>query len=324
MATVTKLKAAVNNKNLPILGLNGNLYSYYYGNYFNKIVEKGYTPTLSEKEALEAFIQDGVNNGWIDIVDYFLPLIGDSTHLSAATVPLIDNIGNYAMEEYDGTEDFSNSFEVNSVNNKIKYYHRAQYTSSQLKSPCTVSSMNGGISFSGYIPTPEVFTVGDTYNDYYASIGDENKYFFGIRFSQVPSGTKYHTIGYLKNTTDTAMTHLTIGHPSREIIEYLNEHEKSLIVSYALYKKDGAVKRLRGFLDEVGNKSFENSVPPGDEVQYPDYSYVTNKMIFGSRTNLVPEQKFGCIAVLNAPIVTETKINYYNSAVYTLMIALGK
>jgi hypothetical protein len=122
MATVTKMKAAVINKSLPILGEDGNLYSYYFGRYFNKIVEKGYTPTSREITALSAFIQDGINNGWIDIVKYFLPLIGDSSHLDAAAVPLIDEVGNYEMAEYDGTEDFSNSFEVNPVSNKIKYY----------------------------------------------------------------------------------------------------------------------------------------------------------------------------------------------------------
>ena len=200
MATVTKLKAQVDNINLPILGSDGKLYSYYYGRYFNVITEKGYTPTSGEKAALEAFIQNGIDNGWIDLVKYFLPLIGSADHLVAATVPLIDRVGDYAMAEYDGTENFSNSFEV--VGGKVKYYTRIDTPASIIKTPCAVASMSGGISFSGYIPQPEV--VNTSFNDQYAGIklDGQNITLLQIRYHEGTNGVvKNHQIGYLPQSS---------------------------------------------------------------------------------------------------------------------------
>ena len=328
MATVTKLKAAVNNKNLPILGEDGNLYNYYFGRYFNKIVEKGYTLTSGEITALNAFIQDGINNGWIDIVKYFLPLIGDSSHLDAAAVPLIDEVGNYEMAEYDGTEDFSNSFEINSVNKKIKYYTRIVSGASLLKSPLTIESMNGGISFSGYIPTPEVFDDGNIHNDYYASIkrNDANELNFGVRYHE-SSTEKIHQLMYLANPSDTEMSYYRLDTPYKGLIEELNLQGKALIVNYALYKKENnEVWRLRNFVDADGNYNFTNYTP-ATPIEYPDYSANVLKMVFGQANPsslTVPSQKFGCLGVLDAPNVTKSLVDSYNSAVFTLMAALGK
>jgi hypothetical protein len=118
MATVTKLKAAVNNKNLPILGEDGNLYNYFYGRFYNKIVEQGYIPTEGEKAALNAFLNDGVNNGWLDAVAYLIPFIGDENHPKAGIVPLVDNMSDYVITE--------NTVHVNSfnyfANGKIKCF----------------------------------------------------------------------------------------------------------------------------------------------------------------------------------------------------------
>jgi hypothetical protein len=97
MATVTKLKAAVDNKNLPILGVDGNLYNYYVGRYTNKIGELGYTPTSTEISALNAFIEKGIEDGWIDKLEYFMPFIGlESTPLTGM-VPLVDKVADYEL-----------------------------------------------------------------------------------------------------------------------------------------------------------------------------------------------------------------------------------
>lgn len=324
MATVTRLKAEVNNKNLPILGEDGNLYSYYFGRYFNKIVEKGYTPTPSEKTALEAFIKDGIDNGWIGIVKYFLPLIGDSSHLDAAAVPLIDEVGNYAMVEYDGTEDFSNMFEVNPVNGKIKYYTKVGTTTTYIKSPCTIASMNGGISFYGYIPTP--FVDGGSYIDYYASVKETalDRAVLGVRYRET-SPLKGHQIMYLADTSASEMTPFTIYYPSTESIENLNAQGKPLIVNYAFYKDNGVVKRLRNYIDADGNNNFVNG-NPDNPITYPDYSSSISKLSFCNLAfgGEVPTQRFGCLGILNAPLVTRSLAETLNNAVFTLMTALGK
>lgn len=97
MSTVTKMKAAVNNKNLPILGEDGNLYNYYVGRYTNKLSEFGVYLTTSEQAALNAFIDAGVENGWIDKVKYFLPFIGAESSPISGIVPLIDNVSDYEL-----------------------------------------------------------------------------------------------------------------------------------------------------------------------------------------------------------------------------------
>lgn len=104
MATVTKMKAAVNNKNLPILGSDGNLHNYYVGKWQNMIVEKGYNPTADEINALDAFVEAGINDGWINKVLYLLPFIGSESTPLTGIVPLIDNIADYnlAVSTVDG------------------------------------------------------------------------------------------------------------------------------------------------------------------------------------------------------------------------------
>lgn len=97
MATVTKLKAAVNNQNLPILGSNGNLYNYYCGRYINKLDDLGVALTSSEAEAINAFINNGIENGWIEYIKYFLPFIGDNINPLSGIVPIIDKINNYEI-----------------------------------------------------------------------------------------------------------------------------------------------------------------------------------------------------------------------------------
>ena len=95
MATVTKLKAAVNNKNLPILGEDGNLYNYYVGRWMNKVNALGYSPSSTEINALNAFVQNGIDNGWIDKAVYLLPFVGSETIPLAGMIPLIDNVADY-------------------------------------------------------------------------------------------------------------------------------------------------------------------------------------------------------------------------------------
>jgi len=97
MATVTKLKATVNNKNLPILGSDGKLHNYFVGRYVNKLAQLGYELTSVEETALEAFISDGISKGWIDKVKYLMPFIGSEEIPLTGMVPLIDKISDYEL-----------------------------------------------------------------------------------------------------------------------------------------------------------------------------------------------------------------------------------
>jgi hypothetical protein len=115
MATVTRLKAEVDNKNLPIIGDDGNLYNYYYGRFFSKMYELGYTISAAEKNALNAFIEDGVDNGWIEKVKYLLPFIGSESTPLTGLVPLIDNIADYELA-------------VSSVDSKLFSYSTGKIT----------------------------------------------------------------------------------------------------------------------------------------------------------------------------------------------------
>lgn len=146
MATVTKLKAAVNNKNLPILTSEGELTNYYVGMYLDKIEETGYSLSVSEKTAINAFIDSAIQNGYINYIQYMLPFIGDSSHSKAGIVPLIDNVDNYEMSEYTGEEDYAtNFFEYDSVTDKIKSVHNTRNTGDFIKTPISPSIQDNAV-----------------------------------------------------------------------------------------------------------------------------------------------------------------------------------
>lgn len=99
MATITKLKAEVNNNNLPILGNDGKLYNYYAGRYANKMADYGHSLSVSELNAVNAFVEDGINNGWIEMVRYMMPFLGTRDTPITGIIPLIDNIADYNLAE---------------------------------------------------------------------------------------------------------------------------------------------------------------------------------------------------------------------------------
>ena len=106
MATVTRLKSEVENKTLPVLMDDGTISNYYFSNFIKKIEETEYQLSSNERSAAFNFIQNGLSS-WIDDVLYCVPFIGDSTHLNAGIVPIIDNIDGYNMSEYTGTENYN-------------------------------------------------------------------------------------------------------------------------------------------------------------------------------------------------------------------------
>lgn len=145
MATVTRLKAEVFNKNLPILTNTGEVTNYYVGSFINKLVEKEYSITSVEKNAVNAFINSAIDNGYIDYIQYLLPFIGDSDHPEAGVVPLIDNVDEYRMAEYTGLEPFADLFEYNQSGKIISVHNSVNIDGDIIKTPVTYRGQGNGI-----------------------------------------------------------------------------------------------------------------------------------------------------------------------------------
>ena len=98
------MKASVDNTNLPILNEDGTISNYYIGRFKSALLSVGYELPQVKEAALNAFIEDGIQKGWIDYVDYMLPFIGNSDHQNAAFAPLIDRLGDYVIPVPDDTD----------------------------------------------------------------------------------------------------------------------------------------------------------------------------------------------------------------------------
>jgi len=121
MTTVTKFKFDVSNPYLPFLRDDGSIVSFYLGNYTTKLADLGYTLPEAKEEIIDAFINKGIEKGWIAYLYYFLPIVGTSSALKTGAVPLIDTVGNYAMAEYSNDYDFSNYFALDTNNNIVGF-----------------------------------------------------------------------------------------------------------------------------------------------------------------------------------------------------------
>lgn len=166
MITVTRLKTSVNNPDLPVLLDDGTVANFYVGNYIATMRSNEYVLSDAQIAALNAFVNSGISSGWIQYVKYFLPCLGSLTNPITGAVPLIDKVGNYAMAEYDGTEDFSKVFA--GENNEIKYIH--QSGSVALKTPVKWEDLEN--SFSVLFSRKMQASPADNYNAYLAGCYD--------------------------------------------------------------------------------------------------------------------------------------------------------
>lgn len=123
MITVTRLKASVNNPDLPVLLDDGTVVNFYVGNYIAKMRSNEYNLSDAQIAALNAFVESGIASGWAQYVKYFLPCVGSLSTPITGAIPLIDKVGNYEMSEYDGTEDLSKVFA--GADGEIKYIHQS-------------------------------------------------------------------------------------------------------------------------------------------------------------------------------------------------------
>ena len=101
MSTVTKIKGTFDNDKLPVLTSEG-LKNYYYGKYINGLAGQGYTLTVSQKTAVENFINFLTENNLIKYIQTIFPFIGNSANPKGAKVPMIgDKLLDFA-DNYDG------------------------------------------------------------------------------------------------------------------------------------------------------------------------------------------------------------------------------
>lgn len=145
MITVTRLKAQVDNTNLPILLEDGTITNYYSGKYISTLASVGYTISDAERTAINNFILSGIDKGWIPYVLYFNPFLGDSASPKAGVVPLIDQVSDYDLSIYESDYNFANMFEYNS-GGKISNYGKMSTPSianAALKVKCSYVDMGG-------------------------------------------------------------------------------------------------------------------------------------------------------------------------------------
>lgn len=185
MASVTKMKAEVTNRNLPILTPDGEVTNYYYGNFYNKIEGLGYALSVDEKTAVKNFIDSAINNGYIDYIRYMLPFIGDSDHPNAGLVPLIDNVDGYAMREYSGAEDYSDGFfEFDSQTGKILSIHNTYTGDDLIKTPVDYSLEKGfSVMFTAKYETPNSFGNVNTFLNTDTVEKEETNYYIRLRYN---------------------------------------------------------------------------------------------------------------------------------------------
>lgn len=322
MISVVKLKAVVDNKDLPVLTKDGEIVSYYVGAYKNKLMEVGYTPTSAQMSALSAFIEDGMNNGWIDQIKYFLPFIGNSTVPLSGAVPLIDSIDNYQMSEYTFKEDLSKIFVYDSSGQIVSMGGSTVTPNTQvLKTPIKVSDMGGGLNVSACIAP---FVRDNAHLSYFAyqNILSSGNLFRGIRIN----GSGLFDIIYRKTPNDAASTTIGISRPTGAEIDTLWVQKKTFNLNIAYFKDelDGNTYYMR-FIT-TPDKSLENYdkgisssfvVYEGDDSLLSKYNLNYGQNAY---TCLIPIKSWGVFDYH----ITRQQLADFNAAVFTLNTALGR
>lgn len=316
MATVTKLKAAVNNKNLPILGEDGNLYNYYYGRFVDKITKQGYLPTAEEQNALNVFINNGIDNGWIDSVAYLLPFIGNQAYPKAGIVPLIDNMSDYVISENSvSADDF-----IYQNDGRIKHYTNGGHERFGLGFMSNQLGFSDAYSLYANIhydsgdeeggACNQIFTV---YNNegtnkavFYCRKGmdthgssTENRIIFAIKIADLESTDIYYF-----NQSSVSVDNL----PYNFDMFYSRYNDNDNVVKYKKYFKGG--QYTTGIFS-----TGDSSNPIG---------YATGEYCIGGTNSQGYVSKQNIMAVFFPNLVNEVVLNAFTSAVAALNTALGR
>lgn len=322
MISVVKLKAVVDNKDLPVLTRDGEIVSYYAGAYKNKLMEVGYTPTPAQMTAIGAFIEDGMNNGWIDQIKYFLPFIGNSNVPLSGAVPLIDSIDNYQMSEYTFTEDLSKIFVYDSSGQIISMGGPTITPNSQvLKTPVKVSDMGGGLNVSACIGP---FVRDNSYLSYFAyqTVLSSGSLFRGIRIN----GSGLFDIIYRRTIDAASANIIAISRPTGAEIDNLWVQKKDFSLNIAYFKDEADGNNYYMRFITTPDKSLENYdkgisksfvAYEGDDSLLSKYNATYGMNQFSC---LIPIKSWGVFDYH----ITRQQLADFNAAVFTLNTALGR
>lgn len=309
MATVTKLKAAVNNKNLPILGSDGNLHNYYVGRWENKLSELGYNPTNSELNAVKSFVERGIQDGWIDEVKYFMPFIGPQSAPLTGMVPLIDQVADYQLAVETVDEEL-----FNYSNGKIVGIGgRDDNANTETKLPFTTYQINSALdfAFSFYFDCMiESSDLGAGLKGKFFTATDSNGNYVALR-----KGSSTQKVFQYINRLNGATSN---GSPIGISLPTEDETPKEISAMWGVYKLNGTQYRIRTNIRQ-GDSALRAFDVSGfsTEITEAESTY----SIGPSTQNLII--KINIAAVLN-PLISDSAFFNYSNAVFDLTLALGR
>lgn len=307
MATVTKIKAELVNDSLPILSSDGTITNYYYGSYVNKMKDLGYVMSATEKQALDRFVKSGLDS-WINDVYYFLPFIGNSGSPNAGVVPLIDNLDNYRMAEYDlSTESYSNFFEFS--DNKIISLHNTQNIGGYPKTPLLYSKDKGYVA----ITYSKFNSVSSGTGNYFGStdivLNQGVNTYLNYRY-------QYYNSRYMIQAVHTSSINTDFSQ-LRQPLEYCVTENTSGLYYFGLYHdSNDALRSKYGYYDIDGENYFHDSAVISLEIEDLDYG----KINYGRN---MKDVNCKCLGFIN-PAISEDMVNKLASDIKTLMTALGR
>lgn len=109
MTTITRIKGVIDNPELPVI-IAGGLENFYYGKFVNGLDKQGYYMTTAQQNAVKDFINYLQDNELIEYIQTIFPLIGNSTNVNAAKVPIIgDKLLDFPVDFSGFTFDSSNN-----------------------------------------------------------------------------------------------------------------------------------------------------------------------------------------------------------------------
>lgn len=300
MATVTRLKAAVNNKNLPILGSDGNLYNYYVGKYINKMSELGVSLTTNETSALNAFIEDGINNGWINKVMYFMPFIGDENIPLSGLIPLIDNVGG----DYTPSVDTISSTSFLYSNGKIIGFGNNVDCAANIDLPITSSLVDKSSGFYFNL-TKKVknFSEGYIFSRYNGETTLQ-----GLRFNMTSPDDGFQAYRYYGSSYKVASIPRELGFGEQiGLLQGYYTRQDGL----QTFKRYGIIKNtVAPFTSDMNGTESTPRISGGS-------------IRLGGRTSTL-KNTLNVAALFNLEGLTDNDMYAFNQAVFTLTAALGK
>lgn len=318
MGTIIKLKAAVNNNNLPILGNDGKITDYYVGRLRNKIMELGGTVTDTEVSALTALVENGRTNGWLDKVAYFLPFIGSRDIPFSGAVPLIDRYGDWNMDEYTGTSEVTEDLFAYDSNDRIKSLgYIGCVSSAYLKTPVKASDIHNSLGTFIHLEIIKSNTEPCTFSTVWTAGGGNAHIIFR---SRTLNGV--YSFEGVYGSQSTALPGMTMNSfDDGDIVSIYN----GLYSEYNGSEYKGYITRARFIPDETPTIGIKLAWSYFDGQSYPD----ADRKIFVGRKGTSPNtgnitMPIKTLAIIDPTIITKDELTALDSAIRTFNTSLGR